>query len=299
MYPPFLRKNDKVIIVSPSGSIDINYIKGASNVLLAWGLKVQVSAHAYGKWGRFSGTKEERIIDLQGAIDDKECKAILCSRGGYGLVQIIDKIDMSAFGMYPKWIIGFSDITVLHSLTSQFKCASIHSIMAKHLTLLSSEAEPVVRLRELLFGKKFEYILPLNKFNRTGNFKGTLVGGNLSVLYGLRGTSFDLNTYGKILFLEDVGEKPYHIDRMMQNLRLGGILENLSGLIIGQFSDCEEDPLMGNTIYENIRSYVEGYNYPVCFDFPSGHVEYNLPLVLNSLVDLKVGDENVTLNFSV
>lgn len=298
MTPPFLKPFDKIAIVSPSGYIESKYIDGAVKVLTEWGLRPVVCECALGQDGRFSGSVEERSNDLQEAIDDVEIKAILCSRGGYGLMQIIDLLDLTSFEIHPKWIIGFSDITVLHSACSTIEVVSIHSIMAKHLTELPIDSLPVSMLHDILFGKALPNItMKGHELNRIGETEGILVGGNLSVLYGLRGTHFDLDAYEKILFIEDIEEKPYHIDRMMQNLKMGGVLENLTGLIVGQFTDCPEDPLMGKTVYEIIASAVSEYEYPVCFNFPSGHDENNLPLLLGAEVTLHVDNEKVELTY--
>lgn len=298
MTPPFLRPADKVAIVSPSGNIDSKYIDGALKVLTSWGLRPEVGEFARGENGRYSGTVEERISDLQAAIDNDDIKAIFCARGGYGLIQIVDMLDLTAFEVHPKWIIGFSDITVLHSATSTVDVVSIHSIMCKHLTELAADSAPVSMLHDILMGKALPDItIKAHPLNRIGKAEGVMVGGNLSVLYGLRGTHFDVDMYEKILVLEDVGEKPYHIDRMMQNLKIGGVLENLTGLIVGQFTEYEEDPLMGKTVYEIIADAVSEYEYPVCFNFPCGHVENNLPLLLGAEVRLNVGKEQVEMKY--
>lgn len=291
MIPSTLKAGDKVAIISPAGNIEQKYIDGAVAVLQSWGLEPVVSQYACGEVGRYSGTAAQRAEDLQTAIDDKSIKAILCSRGGYGLIQIIDEIDFTEFEVHPKWLIGFSDVSILHAAASSIDVASIHSIMAKHLTELPADSEQVQSLKKILFGEMPNYTIPAHELNRKGKVHGQLVGGNLAVIFGLRGSHFDLDAYNQILFLEDVGEKPYQIDRMIQNLKISGTLENLSGLIVGQFSDYEEDPLMGKTVYELIAEAVADYDYPVCFNFPAGHVEYNLPLVLGTEVKLEVGDK--------
>ena len=288
---------EEVRIISPSGFIQPEYIDGAKSVLSDWGLNPTEGKFAREQYGRFAGTQEQRISDLQEALDDPNVKAILCSRGGYGLAQIIDKIDFSSFQKNLKWLIGFSDVTVLHNAVSALEICSLHGIMAKHLTELPPDSQPVIQLKNILFGELPTYIIPAHPLNKQGKTEGKLVGGNLSVLMGLRGTRFDLNYQNNILFIEDVGEKPYHIDRMMQNLRLSGILSQLSGLIVGQFSDSEEDTLMSATICELIYDAVKEYDIPVCFDFPVGHVNENLPLIVNADVCLDVLEENVLLNY--
>lgn len=297
MIPPYLQPNNEIRIVSPSGTIDSKYIDGAKHLLENWGLQVSEGEFARTEYGRFAGTSEQRKADLQNALDDENVRAILCSRGGYGLAQIIDSLDFSKFIEHPKWLIGFSDITILHNEISNLGIASIHGIMAKHLTELNQHDVPVQSLKKILFGEMPDYTIPAMHQNRVGTAEGTLIGGNLSVLMGLRGSKFDFNYENKILFIEDIAEKPYHIDRMMQNLRFSGALAKLSGLIVGQFSDCEEDVLMKKTIIEIISDAVKNYDYPVCFNFPCGHVDYNLALILGKAVKFNVNSNDVQLKF--
>jgi muramoyltetrapeptide carboxypeptidase len=297
MTPPFLKPVDQIRIISPSGSINPDFIDGAKNTLNSWGLQVSEGDYARSEYGRFGGTQEQRIADLQHALDDPNVKAILCSRGGYGMAQIIDKLDFSTFEKSPKWLIGFSDITILHNAITNMGIASIHGIMAKHLTELPADSDPVVKLKEILFGKLPNYFVPVHELNRKGISTGKLIGGNLSVLMGLRGSHFDLPYKNNILFIEDIAEKPYHIDRMMQNLRFSGALSQLSGLVVGQFSDYDEDSLMMQTIAEIIFEAVREYDFPVCFNFPAGHVDYNLPLLIGSEVRLCVAQNEAQLTF--
>jgi len=297
MKPSFLTPSDQIRILSPSGTINPDYIDGAIKVLSGWGLTVTEGNSARSEYGRFAGTKEQRTADLQIALDDPSVKAILCSRGGYGLAQIIDRIDFTAFKNSPKWLIGFSDISILHNTISNLGIASIHGIMGMHLSKLPVDSAQVQNLKNILFGKLPVYNIPDEPNNRTGKAQGILIGGNLSVLIGLRGSKFDLKYQNAILFIEDVGEKPYQIDRLLQNLRLSGILGQLSGLIVGQFSECEEDPSMMQTMQEIVLTAVNEYNYPVCFNFPAGHVDYNLPIILGEKVSLNVSKKGVELIF--
>jgi len=297
MTPPFLKLNDQIRIVSPSGSIEPKYIVGAKKTLASWGLNATEGRFARTKYGRFAGTEAQRIADLQEALDDSAVHAILCSRGGYGVAQIIDKLDFSAFVKSPKWLIGFSDITILHNAISNLGIASVHGIMAKHLTQFPPDSVHVKKCREILFGQMPTYTVPKHRLNRVGNAQGKLIGGNLSVIIGLRGSRFDLDYKNNILFIEDIGERPYHIDRMMQNLRLSGALAQLSGLVVGQFSDCEEDPLMKKSVARIIADAVNGYDYPVCFNFPAGHVDNNFPLVLGETVQFEVAKNGGKLAF--
>ena len=341
-------------IVSPSGAIDPQYIDLATEVLRGWGYAVSEAVHARGKVGRFAASDDERVADLADALADPAVDMILCARGGYGLQRIIDRIPP-----IHKPIIGFSDITALHMLAAQMGQATIHAMMCKGITdeglrtqdkrLKSTDSEdfetgvanPLSFLQRALAHETLHYELPAHPLNRAGKIKGTLVGGNLSVLYGLQGPAYglderlrikdkrinsndfkDVRSLGRtqykdasetkiispsslspslcregwggsplILFIEDVGERHYHIDRMMNNLRLSGVLAKISGLIVGQFNDCEDDPSMGCTVYETIRHAVEPYHYPVVFNFPAGHVEENMPLYLNAPVEIDVRED--------
>jgi len=296
MNPPILQPNDQIRIISPAGTIDPEYIDGAIKVLTGWGFKVTEGESARAEYGRFAGTDEQRLQDLQDALDDTNVKAVLCSRGGYGVARIIDQIDFTGFVSSPKWLIGFSDITILHNAITNLGISSIHGVMAKYFTELPVESEQLQRLKDILTGKFPLYNFQSQSNNRIGVVQGKLIGGNLSVLMGLRGSRFDLDYQDAILFLEDVGEKPYQIDRMIQNLRFSGVLSQLSGLVLGQFSDCDEDPLMMESIQESILSAVSEYDYPVCFNFPAGHVDYNLPLILGGNVTLHITKNNVELS---
>lgn len=268
-------------IISPSGVIDPSYIDGAAARLRAWGYEVSEGAHARGAWGRFAGTDEERLADLIEALQTPAVDAILCSRGGYGLQRIIDRVPA-----INKPIIGFSDITALHQAAAVSGQPSVHGIMCKHIATLPEESEPMVALRQILAGRSVEYTWQAHPLNNPGHACAPIVGGNLSVLCGLQGTPFGLQQSAirvqfPILLIEDIGERHYHVDRMIRNLRMSGVLAHLSGLVVGQFSDCDDDPLMNATVYETIKEAVANYNYPVLFNAPIGHVEHNVPLLLN------------------
>ncbi len=274
-------------IISPSGVIDSSFIEGASARLRAWGYKVSEGVHARDAWGRFAGRDEDRLSDLIEALNDASVDFILCSRGGYGLQRIIDRVPA-----IHKPIIGFSDITALHQLSGIHHQPSVHGIMCKHIASLPEESEPIQALKKLLCGEGIEYRWAAHRLNRPGKVSAPLIGGNLSVLYGLQGTAyglasviqnsrFKIQNSSPILLIEDICERHYHIDRMMRNLRMSGVLARLSGLIVGQFSDCDDDPLMQQTVYETIKEVVADYDYPVLFNAPFGHVEHNLPLWLN------------------
>ena len=292
IYPSFLKANDKVVILSPSGKIESQWVEGLKAMLESYGLVVSVAEHAFCAKGRFAGTDDDRVQDLQKAINDAQVKAIFCSRGGYGLARIIDKIDFSALKSAAKWIVGFSDVTALHNVLSRVGVASIHGIMAKHITL---RAEGLDNLMAMLFGENVGYEVASHEMNKVGEASGQLIGGNLSVLYGLRGTPFDLDYEGKILFIEDLSERLYHVDRMIQNLRLGGVFKQIKGLVVGQFTDIDEDDSFPGGVYGVISEAVKDCNIPVCFNFPAGHVDNNHPLMMGAQYSLKVTNENTIL----
>lgn len=282
-------------IVSPSGVIDPSYIDGAAARLRSWGYTVSEGPHARDTWGRFAGRDEDRLADLNEALRDPSVDVLLCARGGYGLQRIID-------GVAPitKPIIGFSDITALHQKAAIDGCSTLHGIMCKHIATLPEESEPLRALRSLLAGEATTYRWDAHPLNRVGEAYAPIVGGNLSVLYGLQGTPFGLQHSAfriqfPILLIEDICERHYHIDRMIRNLRMSGVLAHLSGLIVGQFSDCEDDPAMGCTIYDTIKEAVADYDYPVIFNAPIGHVAHNLPLWLNRSARMEVTDSSVLI----
>lgn len=280
-------------IISPSGIIDPAYIDGATTRLRAWGYIVSEGAHARDAWGRFAGTDEHRLADIVDALRDPEVDMILCARGGYGLQRIIDKIPAVT-----KPIIGFSDITALHQAAGLNHQPSLHGIMCKHIATLPEESEPIQNLRKALVGAPLSYKWDNHPLNRFGEACAPIVGGNLSVLYGLQGTPFGLSKFSyqfPILLIEDICERHYHIDRMIRNLSMSGVLAHLSGLIVGQFTDCEDDPSMNASVYETIKEAVADYDYPLIFNAPVGHVEHNLPLWEHGHTTVHCGPDGVLL----
>ncbi|RRD89503.1 LD-carboxypeptidase [Bacteroides heparinolyticus] len=304
IFPPHLQEGDRVIILSPSGKIDKSFLKGACKRLESWGLEVVLAKHADGSHGTYAGSIRQRLEDLQEAMDDEKAKVIFCSRGGYGAVHLAGKQDFTRFKQHPKWLIGFSDITVLHNIFQQNGFASLHAPMARHLTVEPEDDFCTLSLRNILFGNAFGeeadcgYTCAGHKLNRKGKSRGILRGGNLAVLYGLRGTPYDIPAENTILFIEDVGERPHAVERMMYNLKLGGILEKLSGLIIGRFTEYEETRSLGKDLYGALSDLVKEYDYPVCFHFPVGHVSMNVPLINGAEVELTVDKKEVKLNFN-
>ncbi len=282
-------------IISPSGAIDPLYIDQAAARLRSWGHEVSEGAHARGAWGRFAGTDQERLSDLVAALADPSVDAILCSRGGYGLQRIIDRVPNIT-----KPVIGFSDITALHQLSAISSQQSVHAIMCKHIATLPEDSEPLVALRRALNGEPLSYSVAPHPLNRDGSAKAPVFGGNLSVLYGLQGTPYSLqqsaiSSQAPIFLIEDIAERHYHIDRMMRNLKMSGVLAQIGGLIVGQFSDCEDDPAMNCTVYETIKEAVAEYDYPVLFNAPFGHVEHNLPIWFGKEAQFSVTAEGSVL----
>ncbi len=297
LIPPKLKAGDKVALVATARKISIEEIKPAIDIIESWGLTVTVG-NTIGKENfQFAGTDEERLNDFQNAIDDDSVKAIICARGGYGTVRIIDEIDFRKFSKKPKWICGYSDITILHShLLNVYNIASAHSTMP--LSFKENTEDSLESLRDLLFGEnvscKFNYH-PLNKFGRED---GILCGGNLSLLQNLSGTDSDIDTDDKILFIEDVDEYLYHFDRMMQWLKRSGKLENLAGLVVGHLTkmkNLDELKPFGKTAEEIILEAVSEYEYPVCFGFPAGHENDNRALIMGGEYLLHVNEENTEL----
>ncbi len=302
--PPYLQKGDVIGITCPAGYITMDDIIPAAIKMQEWGFAVQIGKTVGKKDFTFGGTDEERLADLQEMLDDKNIKAIMCARGGYGAVRIIDRLDFKKFVLNPKWIIGFSDITVLHShLNKNFSIASIHSKMCNSFPKDWSkaeaiQAETIASIQKCLAGEKMVYPAIANTNNKTGTAEGILVGGNLKTLETLAGSKSDIITDGKILFVEDTGEYLYSIDRMFWGLKRTGKLSKLKGLIIGGFKiKPAEDPAdeFGKNIYEIVLEKVKEYNYPVCFDFPVGHQKNNFALKCGVKHRLSILTESVTL----
>jgi muramoyltetrapeptide carboxypeptidase len=260
----------------------------------SWGYQVVESRHLYGDENQFSGTDDERVQDFQAMLDDQSIKAIFCARGGYGSARIIDRLDFSNFAKYPKWIVGYSDITVFHShINRHYGIQTLHAAMPINFPADGKMNNSLESLRRILQGESPEYQLDSHEFNRRGTAKGQLTGGNLSMLYSLSATPSDIDTKGKILFLEDLDEYLYHIDRMMINLKRSGKLENLAGMIVGGMNDMNDNTIAyGKTAYEIIAETVAVYNFPVIFNFKSGHISENLGLIIGGQVMMEVSKKS-------
>ncbi len=296
--PPYLRPGDTIAIVCPAGYMPLEKAQTCIDTLREWGYRVKTGRTlGSASVDYFSGTDNERLSDFQEMLDDPEVRAILCGRGGYGVGRIIERIDFSAFKKHPKWIIGFSDVTVLHAhIYSRYKIATLHAPMASAFNDGGASSEYVLSLRHALAGEKLAYSCDAHSFDRGGEASGELVGGNLSLLAHLVGTSSEPKTRGRILFLEDVGEYLYNIDRMMGQLRRSGKLEKLVGLVIGGFTDLKDtERPFGQSAYEIIRDAVKEYDYPVGFGFPVSHDKDNYALRSGVLHTLKVGSAGTLL----
>lgn len=296
--PPYLQKGDTIGITAPAGFMPIEKMQTCIETLDSWGYTVQLGTTTHSSsQNYFSGTDEERLNDLQQMLDDRNIKAILCARGGYGMSRIIDRIDFKKFRKHPKWIIGFSDITVLHShVFFNYKIASLHAPMAAAFNDGQSGNRYILSLKNAIEGKPLHYECPSHGFNKTGETKGQLIGGNLSLLAHLTGTCSDIKTKNKILFLEDVGEYLYNIDRLLLQLKRSRKLEKLAGLIIGGFTDSKDtERPFGKTAYDIIYEQVNEYDYPICFGFPVSHEKENYALKIGAKFHLKIQNDKAIL----
>lgn len=286
-----LQQGNTIAIVATARKVSPEEMQPAIDILKSWGLNVVTGKNLYKQDNQFAGTDAERAADFQWVLNDKNIQAILFARGGYGTVRMIDGIDFSNFQKNPKWLIGFSDITVFHShVHTHFGIETLHSPMAINFPKASEET--LSRIKNILFGKPFGFTISGSSFNRKGNAKGIVIGGNLSLLFALAGTASDIDPHGKILFIEDLDEYLYHIDRMMMQLKRSGKLKNLAGLIVGGMSDMRDNTIpFGKTAEEIISEHVAEYNYPVCFNFPAGHIANNQPLILGREVELMVSED--------
>lgn len=292
LVPPALKKGDTIGIVCPSGYMPMEKMERCIATLRQWGFQVKLGSTPGHQFHYFSGTDEERLADLQQMMDDDSVQAILCGRGGYGMSRIIDRLRWEGFRVKPKWIIGYSDITLLHAhLFATQQIASLHSPMAGAFNDNAGEDDLFLKsIYEAITGCRMHYSATPHSMNRSGMASGPLTGGNLSLLAHLIGSSSDYDTAGHILFIEDVGEYLYNIDRMWLQLKRSGKLAQLAGLVVGSFSDMKDTVVpFGSQIYDIIREQVEEYNYPVCFDFPVGHVHENFALKSGVVHELEVG----------
>ena len=300
--PEYLKKGDTVAIVAPSGVLKNynGYILKAKELLKSWELEVVIGENVFNDNGHFAGTDNQRSADFQLALDDKAIKAIWCARGGYGAMRVIDNLNFEKYKENPKWIIGYSDITAIHNDLHNNKSESIHGIMCKSLEKIDVDNnESISLLKKTLFGEKLSYTIEGNNYNIEGNSNGQLIGGNLTLLHCLLGSESSIDTDGKILFIEDLGEYLYHIDRMLISLKRAGYFDNCKGLIVGDFTDMRKNTTpFGRNLKELILDIVKEYDFPVSFGFPAGHGEKNYPMILGREINLEVSKQQSTINFS-
>lgn len=291
-YTP-LRKGDLVAIVAPARKISEAEVACAVKVLEDAGLRVALSPHLFGSCHQFSGTDAERLADFQWAVDNEEVKAVWCARGGYGGMRIVDGVDFSRMGQHPKWICGYSDTTAFHVHLQRLGLESLHCTMPVNVTAETASSLSVRSMLTALMEGHLAYEVPSHPMNRRGEAEGVLCGGNLSLLYAMQASPSDVQTEGKILFIEDLDEYLYHIDRMMLSLKRSGKLSRLAGLVVGNLSDMHDNSIpFGRTAEEIVRSHVEEYRYPVCFGFPAGHADpaANQAMVFGRVARLSVGE---------
>lgn len=297
IIPPYLKKGDTIGIVCPAGFMPFEKAETCIEVLKSWGYNVKIGKTLGSQFHYFSAPDEERLEDFQQMLDDDDVQAILCGRGGYGTGRIIHRLNFKKFKRNPKWVIGFSDITVLHShIYRRYNIASLHAPMAAAFNDGKHEHEFVQSLRRALEGEKAKYICDPHEYNIKGTAKGRLVGGNLALLAHLIGTPSDVKTKGKILFIEDVGEYVYNVDRMLYQLKRSGKLNNLAGLVVGGFTEMKDTTVpFGKNVYEVMRDILQEYDYPICFNFPVSHEEENYALKVGVEYKLSVKDKQVVL----
>lgn len=299
IFPPSLTKGATIGLISPAGKVNPDILPAITAALEKQGFTTITAPNALTSHFQFAATDELRLADLQWMMDNDAIDAILCLRGGYGTVRILDQIDQTRFKQNPKWLIGFSDITALHALfQNKLNTVSIHGPMAKHIIDAEPGRADIEALWQMLRGDKMIYENAPNELNRLGRVTGRLIGGNLSLLYALRGTPYDIDPDGAILFIEDVSEYLYHLDRMMQNLKLSGLLKRLSGVIVGQFTDMKDNESpFGQSTYDIIAEALRDCTCPVVFNFPAGHCEPNYPLPLGASVTIEVDESSSRITY--
>lgn len=301
LTPNYLKKGDTIAIVAPAGILRNKkpYIDKAITVAKSWGLHVVVGKNMYNQNHHFSGTDAERTADFQAALDNPNIKAIWCARGGYGSVRILDKLDFTKFAKHPKWIIGYSDVTAFHNHLNNLGYETIHAMMGSSFWFEEEEIQQSIQsLKKALFGKELSYQVSGSKYNKEGEASGKLVGGNLTLLLTMLGSKSQLNTAGNILFIEEIGEYKYHIDRVLQSLKRAGYFDKLKGVIVGDMSKIRRNTTKwGSSIEELILDVFAEYDFPVLFNFPAGHEPDNRALLFGREVTISVSKTQSTLQF--
>lgn len=294
--PEYLKKGDTVGILATARKIDLATLQPGIKLLESWGLKFVIGKTIGKEQNQLAGADWQRATDFQEMLDNPNIKAIWAAKGGYGTVRIVDRIDFTNFKKKPKWIVGFSDVTVMHSHINNMDIGTLHAIMA--ISTKTATPEAIESFRKALFGEKLEYHIPHHNFNKNGKASGELVGGNLSVLYSIQGSKSAVDMKGKILFLEDLDEYLYHIDRMMMNMKRNGSLDGVRGIIIGGMTSMNDNDIpWGKDALEIIQDIVKDYKIPVAYNFPAGHIKDNRALILGKTVTLEVNDKETILKF--
>lgn len=294
--PPYLKKGDTIALVCTARKFTPEEAQPAIELLESWGLKVKLGKTIGLDNFQLGGSDSERANDFQAMLDEDSIQGIWCARGGYGTVRIIDKINFSNFIKKPKWIMGFSDVTVLHSHIHNLGVATLHSIMP--FSVPKAEETAKESMRKTLFGENISYEIPSSSYNKKGKANGVLVGGNLSILYSLLGSESSINTENKILYIEDLDEYLYHVDRMMMNLKRNGYFDKVRGLIVGGMTDMHDNQIpFGRNASEIILDITQEFDIPICFDFPAGHLSDNRALILGEEIEFEVTESSTQVRF--
>jgi muramoyltetrapeptide carboxypeptidase len=296
IIPPSLKKGDTIAILATARKNTDDNLKPAIDLMRSWGLEVVIGKTIGLDNNQLAGTDEQRAADLQEQMDNPNIKAIWCVRGGYGTVRIIDLLDFTKFKQNPKWIFGFSDVTIIHSYLNKLNIATIHGAMP--ITVAKATPETIETLRKSLFGESLKYEIPFDAANKLGKAKGEIVGGNLSILYSLMGSNAQIDCKGKILFIEDIDEYLYHIDRMMMSLKRCGCFDDLKGLIVGGMTKMRDNEIpWGKNANQIIDDVTKGYSFPILYNFPAGHFRDNRALIFGKQVLLELNTKTSKLTF--
>lgn len=294
--PPYLKKGDTIALVCTARKFTPEEAQPAIKLLESWGLKVKLGQTIGLDNFQLGGSDSERANDFQAMLDEDSIQGIWCARGGYGTVRIIDKINFSKFIQKPKWVMGFSDVTVLHSHIHNLGVATLHSIMP--FSVPKAEQTAKESMRKALFGENINYKISSSSYNKKGKTKGILVGGNLSILYSLLGSKSSINTENKILYVEDLDEYLYHVDRMMMNLKRNGYFDKVKGIIVGGMTDMHDNQIpFGRNANEIILDVTQEFDIPICFDFPAGHLSDNRALILGDEIEFEVSESSTQIRF--
>ncbi len=301
IQPPYLKAGDTVAIVAPSGILKnrLGEVQQATDLLKSWGLNVVVGKHVFNQNNHFAGTDAERYEDFQKAMNNPTISAIWCARGGYGTVRILDKLDFTELRKKPKWLIGYSDITALHNQFHNEGFESIHALMCTSLTKdLVDIEESITTFKKAIFGETLSYTLKGTDYNRAGTVTAPLVGGNLTMLHTMLGSKTSIDTSGKILFIEEIGEYKYHIDRMLQSLKRAGYFDNCAGVLVGDMSKMRKNTtLWGTSVEQLILDALSEYDFPIAFNMPAGHEKDNRAMILGRTIEMTVEKDNTTVVF--